>query len=421
MLAERRRCYFMIAYDIERFLQPQQQDYERALSEIRAGHKYSHWIWYIFPQLRGLGYSFKSRFYGIGNMKEARAYLAHPILHQHLLEISNALLELKEFNPTKVMGTPDDEKLRSSMTLFALAAPEEKIFHKILEKFYGGKKDEKTVHLLELRQKKYDMLGAIIGDIVGSRYEGHNHRSKDFQFFEPSCHYTDDSVMTLAISNAILMSHEDYSDLKEMAVKSMHEIGNIYPHAGYGRAFHKWLAEDNPQPYNSYGNGAAMRISPVAWVANSLEEVKMMSKSVTEVTHNHPEGVKGAEAVAIAIFLARQGKSQEEIRTYIENNYYSLDTSIARWHEINKFNSSCQGSVPQAITAFLEATDFEDAIRNAISIGGDSDTIAAMAGSIAEAYFGVPEDIREQAVTFLDKRLLTILTNFDDKYFASAK
>lgn len=260
------------------------------------------------------------------------------------------------------------------------------------------------------------MLGAVIGDIVGSRYEYVNNKSKKFPFFGGGCHCTDDSVLTFAVAKAILMSSSDYSNLSQLAAEYLHEFGNLYSWKDYGMAFRRWLADDNPQNYCSYGNGAAMRISPVGFAANSIEEVKMMSKAVTEVTHNHPEGLKGAEATATAIFLARQGKSIAEIRQYIDANYYPMDMTVENLQKTYYFIASCQGTVPQAITAFLEATDFEDAIRNAISIGGDSDTVAAITGGIAEAYFGIPQDIREQALTYLDERTIRILQNFESKY-----
>jgi type I restriction enzyme M protein len=260
------------------------------------------------------------------------------------------------------------------------------------------------------------MLGAIIGDIVGSRFEWNNNRSKQFEFLTYKCSVTDDSIMSLAIAKALLESKADYSDLSENAVKYMQEIGRHYPDCGYGGQFRKWIFSDDPKPYGSYGNGAAMRVSACGFVANSLEEAKQLSKAVTIVTHNHPEGLKGAEATAVAIFLARTGKSLLEIRDYITKNYYPLDFTLDGIRDNYEFNESCQDTVPQALEAFFESKNFEDAIRNAISIGGDSDTLAAITGGIAEAYYGIPTEIRKHALTFLDERLLKILVEFENKY-----
>jgi len=260
------------------------------------------------------------------------------------------------------------------------------------------------------------MLGAIIGDIVGSRFEWNNNRSKQFALMTYKCSVTDDSIMSLAISKALLESKADYSDLSENAVKYMQEIGRHYPDCGYGGKFSRWVSSNNPQPYGSYGNGAAMRVSACGFVANDLDEVKQLSKAVTIVTHNHPEGLKGAEATSVAIFLARTGKSLFDIRNYITENYYPLDFTLDEIRDSYEFNESCQGTVPQALEAFFESKNFEDAIRNAISIGGDSDTLAAITGGIAEAYYGIPTDIRKQALTFLDERLLKILVEFENKY-----
>lgn len=260
------------------------------------------------------------------------------------------------------------------------------------------------------------MLGAIIGDIVGSRFEWNNNKSKQFDLLTYKCSVTDDSIMTLAIAKALLESKSDYSDLSENAVKYMQNIGQHYPNCGYGGHFREWIYSDNPKPYNSYGNGAAMRVSACGFVANTLEEVKQLSKAVTEVTHNHPEGIKGAEATAVAIFLARSGKNLLEIRDYITKNYYPLNFSLDEIRDNYEFNESCQGTVPQALEAFFESKNFEDAIRNAISIGGDSDTLAAITGGIAGVYYGIPTDIRKHALTFLDERLLKILVEFENNY-----
>jgi len=260
------------------------------------------------------------------------------------------------------------------------------------------------------------MLGAIIGDIVGSRFEWNNNRSKQFDFLTYKCGVTDDSIMSFAIAKALLESKADYSDLSENAVKSMQSVGRHYPNCGYGARFREWIYSDNPRPYGSYGNGSAMRVSACGFVANNLEEAKQLSKAVTEVTHNHPEGLKGAEATAVAIFLARSGKNLLEIRDYITKNYYHLDFTLDGIRDYYEFNENCQDTVPQALEAFFESKNFEDAIRNAISIGGDSDTLAAITGGIAEAYYGIPTEIRKHALTFLDERLLKIFVEFENKY-----
>lgn len=260
------------------------------------------------------------------------------------------------------------------------------------------------------------MLGAIIGDLVGSRFEWNNIKTKDFDFLTYKCFVTDDTVMTLALAKAILESAPDYSNLSQKSVEYMQSIGRNYPGCGYGSAFSEWVFSDDPSPYNSFGNGAAMRISAAGFAAGSLEEVKSLSRKMTEVTHNHPEGLKGAEATAVAIYMARTGSSILEIRDYIEQNYYPLNFTLDSIRSTYRFNETCQDTVPQALMAFFESTGFEDAIRNAISIGGDSDTLAAICGGVAEAYYGIPADIRKHALTFLDEQLLQILIEFENKY-----
>lgn len=260
------------------------------------------------------------------------------------------------------------------------------------------------------------MLGAIIGDTVGSRFEWHNHRSKDFDFLTYKCEPTDDSIMTLAIAKAILKSEGNVNKLSDLVVRYMQQLGRLYLDAGYGGAFRKWIRSSDPKPYGSLGNGAAMRVSPVGFAAKSLDEAKAMSKAVTKVTHNHPEGLKGAEATTVAIFMALHGKSMLEIRDYIDKNYYPMNFTLDDIRDSYQFNETCQDTVPQAMMAFFESTGFEDAIRNAISIGGDSDTLAAITGGIAEAYYGIPSEIRKHELTFLDERLLAILVEFENKY-----
>lgn len=259
------------------------------------------------------------------------------------------------------------------------------------------------------------MIGAIIGDIVGSRFEWNNIKSKDFDLFTAGCFFTDDSVMTIAVADALIRANGNLEILSEYAVESMQLIGRPFPDCGYGGSFYHWMYSDNPKPYGSYGNGAAMRVSACGFTAKSLEEAKALSKAVTEVTHNHPEGIKGAEATAVAIYLARSGYSIEEIQQHISSKYYPMDFTLDEIRDTYEFNETCQDTVPQALKAFFESLDFEDAIRNAISIGGDSDTLAAITGGIAEAYYGVPQDIKDKALNYLDEDLLQIVNRFYDE------
>ena len=330
------------------------------------------------------------------------------------------------------------------------------------------------------------MIGAIVGDIAGSRFEFRNIKTKDFELLvraedversraegwkdrkkaheeckrnwfqrlfwrkknnlgkmlaeggsllsssidvdsdgrestcrcnERSCFFTDESIMTLAVADAIMKwryaGTEDYGELSNIAVSSMRDFGKRYPRVSYGHAFNHWLHNDNPHPYNSWGNGAAMRVSACGWAGRTLYEVKEMARAVTVVTHSHPEGIIGAEATAVAIFLARTGASMDLIRGFIVRNYYPLCFSLDEIRPYYEFDTTCQGTVPQALQAFFESTSFEDAIRNAISIGGDSDTIAAITGAVAGAYYGVPRDIRAKAETFLTSDLLGTLFKFE--------
>lgn len=261
------------------------------------------------------------------------------------------------------------------------------------------------------------MLGAIIGDIAGSKYEWHNHRDKDIYLFSEGCGFTDDSVMTFAVADALLKTRHDRSLLEAVAAKEMHAWGNDYPGRGYGGRFAGWLASRDPKPYNSFGNGAAMRVSPCGLCAKTMEEALAYARAVTVPTHNHPEGVKAAEALTTAIFMARrENASKDDIREVIERDFYKIGFTLEDIRATYQFNETCQGCMPQAFEAFFEATDFEDAILNAISIGGDSDTIAAITGGIAEAYFGVPGEIRDLALGYLDERQLKVLNEFEMRY-----
>lgn len=261
------------------------------------------------------------------------------------------------------------------------------------------------------------MFGAIIGDIVGSRFEFHNRKQKDFVLFDRSCTFTDDTVMTLAVAEALL-TWDRSADLKlfqQALVRTMHEVGQRHPDCGYGGRFLTWMMDGLTEPYGSYGNGSAMRVSPVAWAAGSLEECQALAAAAAAVTHNHPEGIKGAVAVASMIYLARTGHPMEELRAYARQ-YYPLDLTLDEIRPDYDFNETCQGSVPQALEAFLESTSFEDAIRNAVSIGGDSDTIGAITGSIAESFYGIDEDMKETALSYLTGDLLDIAERFETRF-----
>lgn len=247
------------------------------------------------------------------------------------------------------------------------------------------------------------MLGAIIGDIVGSIYEFRSDKTKSFPLFSPGCSPTDDSLMTMAVGvTCVSTDTHNESEFKHALALMMREIGRQYPDAGYGDRFFDWLMSDTMGPYGSYGNGSAMRVSPVTYVAKTLDEAEKLAKWSAEVTHDHPEGIKGAQAVAAAIYLAKEGHDKDEIRAYIEEKYYDLDFTLDEIRPSYSFDVTCMGSVPQAIMCFLEAEDFEDAVRNAISLGGDGDTIGAMAGAIAEAYFGIPDELQEEAMEYMD-------------------
>ena len=256
------------------------------------------------------------------------------------------------------------------------------------------------------------MFGAILGDIIGQPYEfDRSPKTKQFPLFCKNPRFTDDTVMTIAICDGIMKAglDADENTMKTAMITSMQLWGHKYPHAGYGGKFYFWLAREDTRPYNSWGNGAAMRVSACGWAGRTLDEVKAMSLAVTEVTHNHPEGIKGAEATAVCVFLARQGKSKDEIGAYVRANYYPLDFTLDDIRAGYSFDVSCQGSVPQALEAFFESASFEDAIRNAISIGGDSDTIGAICGAVAEAFYGAPKEIRSKALTFLPQHLVDVL------------
>lgn len=275
------------------------------------------------------------------------------------------------------------------------------------------------------------MFGAFIGDIVGSKYEFDNIKTKQFPLFSEGCDYTDDSIMTVAMAEAILRCSRENrcteADFRDVLVQTMQQFGRKYPHptGAYGGRFADWLYQKNPQPYNSYGNGSAMRASPCGMIAVTMEEALCLGRVGADVTHNHPEGIKGAQATAAAVFLAKSGTSKAEIRQYIGEHFYPLDFTLDSIRAGYRFDVSCQGSVPQAIVAFLESDSFEDAVRNVISIGGDCDTTGAITGAIAWAYYATQsgdwysdtvdaamQSIKNQAITYLPEEFITINRDF---------
>lgn len=262
------------------------------------------------------------------------------------------------------------------------------------------------------------MYGAILGDIIGSPFEfDRGDKTKDFKLFSRKSHFTDDSVMTLAVCEALLKVGQDATvkEIEDTVISSMQSWGRRYPRAGYGGYFRRWLTARHPEPYNSFGNGSAMRVSAVGWLYDSLEKTRTVAKATANVTHNHPEGIKGAEATASAIFMARNDSSKEEIKKYIENEFhYDLNRTLNEIRPGYHMDETCQKTVPEAIIAFLEAKDFEDAIRNAVSLGGDTDTLGAITGSIAEAYYGIPEWLMTECRKRINRDMRVVLDDFND-------
>ena len=275
------------------------------------------------------------------------------------------------------------------------------------------------------------LLGGIIGDVAGSRFEFSPIKTKKFKllvkskdYLEPTqtykdyketCHFTDDTITTLAIANALMQSAPSFNNLKTMAIKNLKEFGNKYPYVGYGSKFNFWLKSSNEKPYNSFGNGSAMRISAVPYFAKDINQVKTLTRVVTEITHNHPEGIKGAEAVACCIWWALNGYSRYQIKYFVEQEYYDLNFDYKNLLKTYHHDESCQNSVPQAIYAFVISTSFEDAIKNAIAMGGDADTMACIAGSIAEAYYGLPKKFEKIGLSYLTDDLKEVVLNFKIK------
>ena len=260
------------------------------------------------------------------------------------------------------------------------------------------------------------MYGAILGDMIGSPYEfDRGGKTKEFPLFRKDSTYTDDSVMTVAVAEALMdtLGKSD-EEIREELIRSLQKWGRRYPDAGYGARFSRWLWQEDPKPYGSYGNGSAMRVSSAGWLGNSLEEVRRLARLSAEVTHNHPEGIKGAESVAAAIYMARTGRSKEEIKDYIIREFgYDLSRTCDEIRPGYYHDESCQKTVPEAITAFLEGEDFEDVIRTAVSLGGDCDTLTCIAGSMAEAFYGVPGVLEAECRNRIPEELRAVLERFD--------
>ena len=259
------------------------------------------------------------------------------------------------------------------------------------------------------------MYGAILGDMIGSPYEfDHSGKTKDFPLFIPKSRYTDDSVMTVAVAEALLDTWgKDIAELRKALVFSMQKWGRRYPHAGFGGRFYEWLFDRNPRPYNSWGNGSAMRVSAVGWMYETMEETRQIAKETALVTHNHPEGVKGAEATAAVIWAARNHWPKSKIRKYVEKEFYPLKKTCDQIRPYYHFDVSCQGTVPQAVTAFLEGDSFEDVIRTAVSLGGDCDTLTCIAGGMAEACYGVPEELKAECRKRIEPDMRKVLDRFE--------
>ena len=261
------------------------------------------------------------------------------------------------------------------------------------------------------------MYGAILGDIIGSPYEfDRGGKTKVFPLFSEYSEFTDDTVMTVAVAEALLDSRDDEADevIRNRIVDRMQQWGRRYPYAGYGARFIWWLQDSDPKPYNSWGNGSAMRVSAAGWLYDDMDTVLRMAKLSAEVTHDHPEGIKGAQSIAAAIFLARTGSTKAQIKSYITENFgYDLSRTCDEIRPGYYHVESCQETVPEAITAFLEGENFEDVIRTAVSLGGDCDTLTAIAASVAEAYYGVPEELKWECRSRLPEDLGAVLDHFD--------
>ena len=411
---------------VDRFVHAQEDTYNLALEEVRSGKKRSHWMWYVFPQIRGLGRTMHSLFFSINDIDEAKEYLAHPILGKRLIEISQALLSLDTNDAHSIFGSPDDLKLRSCMTLFDVVR-HDSIFSKVLAKFFDGERDALTLNILAEQsnprknaienissvtnaptdKRALVLIGAICGDIIGSFYEFCSVKFQDFDLFTKRSKFTDDTVCSIAVADALMNGNDFVGKLQYWCRK--------YPKAGYGGNFNWWIRQDHPQPYSSWGNGSAMRVSSVGAFGRSVEEVLSLAEESSIGSHNHPEGIKGAQATALANYLALNGASKEEIKTRIESRFgYDLNRTYDDIQPNYRFDVSCQGSVPESIIAFLGSTDYESAIRMAVALGGDADTQAAITGGIAAAYYGsIPEYILNECLARLPLDIKEVISTFN--------
>ncbi len=263
------------------------------------------------------------------------------------------------------------------------------------------------------------MLGAILGDIIGSSYEfDRGEMTKDFELFTDYSTPTDDSVMTIALADALLSCNENDSDedIQKVVIERMQAWGNRYPYAGYGSRFIHWLSDRDPKPYGSYGNGSAMRVSSAGWLYDSLEKTRKMARLSAEVSHNHPEGIKGAECTAAVIYLARTNHSMDEIKDYVEKEFaYDCSETLEQMRLRHRHVESCMDSLPKALRSFYDGTSYEDVVRNAVSLGGDTDTIGAIAGSMAEAYFGIPDDLVDECLKRIPESFKVVINRYYEK------
>lgn len=269
------------------------------------------------------------------------------------------------------------------------------------------------------------MYGAMLGDIIGSRFEfDRKGWTKEFELFTKECEFTDDTVMTVAVAEALLnvKEHANIEAIKWEVAESMRSWGQRYPHAGYGGRFRHWIFSKKPKPYGSYGNGSAMRVSAAGWLYDNLQRTREVARATAEVTHNHPEGIKGAECTAAVIWLSRNKVDKEEIKEYVINEFgYDVSQSVEELRKRHCHDESCQDTLPKALVSFFEGTSFEDVVRNAVSLGGDTDTIAAIAGAMAEAYYGIPISLVTMGTGYLDEDILQVVKRFDAKVHGGAE
>ena len=264
------------------------------------------------------------------------------------------------------------------------------------------------------------MYGAILGDIIGSRFEfDRGGWTKDFALFTTECGFTDDSVMTIAVGEALTDAGDDASveDIEKACTVSMQKWGRKYPNGGYGARFIGWLFEDDPKPYNSWGNGSAMRVATAGWLYDTIERTREVARATANVSHNHPEGVKGAECTAAVIFLGRTGSSKEAIKEYVSREFdYDISKTVDEIRPLHKHDESCMDALPKALVSFFEGESFEDVVRNAVSLGGDTDTIAAIAGAMAEGMYGVPDDLKEECIRRIPDEMVEVIRRFADAH-----